>query len=43
VARLALTPTAILQLHNNLSSIVSMLEKKGLVQRHQPVQPAASH
>lgn len=40
-ARLALTPTATLQLYSNLSSIVAALEKQGVVHRTATPPPAA--
>lgn len=42
-ARVVLSPTAILQLHSNLASLVAMLEKQGLVQRSPEIPQPASH
>lgn len=44
--RLVLTPAAAMQLHSNLTNVVAMLEKQGLVQKNPiapPPPPAAAH
>jgi len=38
VARLAFTPSAALQLHQNLSNLLAALEKQGVIQRA-PIPP----
>jgi len=38
-ARMVLSPNAVMQLYSNLSNLVAVLEKQGLVQRNPPVPP----